>query len=100
MSAAARKLPRMCTLVVMAVFVLLNLAHVLFAQTTVGTGSIVRTVSDPSGAMVSGGKVTITNVAAGQVINLGMNSSGWFNSGPVAPGNYTCPWRELPNWHG
>ena len=60
----------------------------LFAQTTVGTGSIVGTVSDPSGAVISGGKVTITNVATGQVIELATNSSGSFNSGALIPGNY------------
>jgi hypothetical protein len=63
-------------------------ARPLFAQTTVGTGSIVGTVSDPSGAVVIGAKVTITNVAAGEVINLTTNSSGSFNSGSLVPGNY------------
>ncbi len=60
----------------------------LFAQTTVGTGSIVGTVSDPTGAVISGTKVTITNVATGQVIELTTNSSGVFNSGAMVPGNY------------
>jgi hypothetical protein len=60
----------------------------LLAQTTVGTGSIVGTVSDPSSAVISGANVTITNVAAGQVIELTTNSSGCFNSGALIPGNY------------
>lgn len=42
----------------------------LIAQTTVGTGSIVGMVSDPSGAVINGAKVTITNAATGQVIEL------------------------------
>jgi len=60
----------------------------LFAQTTVGTGSIVGTVSDPSEAVISGAKVTITNVATGQFISVTTNSSGAFSSGALIPGNY------------
>jgi hypothetical protein len=60
----------------------------LFAQTTVGTGSIVGTVSDPTGALISGAEVTITNVATGQVVRLATNSSGSFNSGALIPGDY------------
>ena len=71
-----------------AVFALLSLAPVSFAQTTVGTGSIVGTVSDPSGAVVIGAGITITNVATGQRIELTANSSGSFNSGALIPGNY------------
>ena len=70
MIAAAGKFARTFAPVLPAVFVLLSITGPLFAQTTVGTGSIVGTVSDPSGAVVSGAKMTITNVATGQVINL------------------------------
>jgi hypothetical protein len=51
-------------------------------------GELVGTVSDPSGAVISGAKVIITNVATGQVIDLTTNSSGSFNSGALVPGNY------------
>jgi carboxypeptidase family protein len=88
MSATARKVARIPLLVLLAVLVLLPLAPPLFAQTTVGTGGIVGTVSDPSGAVLVGAKVTITNVATGQVINLATNSSGAYNSGALVPGNY------------
>ena len=60
----------------------------LFAQTTVATGSIVGMVSDPSGAVISGASITITNLATGQVIELISNSSGSFNSGALIPGKY------------
>src|SRR5207237_5082827 len=60
----------------------------LFAQATVSTGSIVGTVSDPSGAVISGAEVTITNVATGQVVKLATNSSGSFNSGALIPSDY------------
>jgi len=59
-----------------------------FAQTTVGTGSIVGTVTDPSGAVVSGAKVVITNAGTSQQTSLTSNSAGAFNSGALAPGNY------------
>lgn len=60
----------------------------LVAQTTVGTGSIVGTVTDPSGAVVSGAKVTIANIATGQANELTTNLSGAYNSGALAPGQY------------
>lgn len=58
------------------------------AQTTVGTGSIFGTVSDPSGAVISSALVTIANTATGQLIKVATNSSGTFSSGALVPGNY------------
>ena len=55
--------------VLFVMLALLSFAAPLLAQTTVGTGSIVGTVTDPSGAVVNGAKVTITNSATGQAIN-------------------------------
>lgn len=46
------------------------------------------TVSDPSGAVIAGAKITITNVVSGQEIDLTTNSSGSFNSGALVPGKY------------
>jgi len=85
MSPDGRKLP---LLLAWPFLVLLSMACASLAQTTVGTGSIVGTVSDPSGAVISGAKVTITNVATRQIINLVTNSSGSFNSGALIPGDY------------
>ena len=75
-------------LVLMAASCLLGPTSPLLAQTTIGTGSIVGTVSDPSGAVISGATVNITNVATGRVIRVTTNSSGTFNSGALIPGNY------------
>src|SRR5271169_2645064 len=75
-------------MVLSAALALLSIGRPLFAQTTVGTGSIVGTVSDPSGAVVSGAQITIGNVATRQVINLVTNSSGSFHSGALIPGDY------------
>jgi hypothetical protein len=88
MSAVASKLASVLGFILSVFFVLLSFVLPLFSQTTVGTGSIVGTVSDPSGAVISGAKITITNVGTGQVIELTANSSGSFNSGALVPGNY------------
>src|ERR1700704_4361620 len=60
----------------------------VWAQTTLSTGSISGTVTDPSGAVVSDAKVVITNVNTGQTLNLTTNSAGTFGSGPLEPGHY------------
>jgi Carboxypeptidase regulatory-like domain len=65
-----------------------SLVSPLFAQTTVGTGSIVGNVTDPSAAVISGAKVTITNVSTGHVTSLTTNSSGAYTSGALLPGDY------------
>ena len=59
-----------------------------WAQSTVGTGSLTGAVTDPSGAVVSGAKVIITNVGTGQALNLPANAGGTFASGPLDPGTY------------
>src|ERR1700674_5996593 len=82
------RLARILAVVLWALLPLLSVTHCSFAQTTVGTGSIVGTVSDPSGAVVSGADVTVTNLATGQIIRLTTNSSGAFNSGALIPGDY------------
>jgi L-asparagine transporter-like permease len=81
MSAVARRLARILGFVLTPIFVLLS--FVRFSQTTVGTGGIVGTASSPFGAVISGAKVTITDIAKGQVIELATNSSGSFNSGTL-----------------
>src|SRR5579863_4650327 len=58
------------------------------AQTTVGTGSITGVVNDPTGAVVGGATVTITNTATNSVMPLITNSSGAYTSGALTPGNY------------
>jgi hypothetical protein len=58
------------------------------AQTTVGTGSIAGTISDPSKAVIGGAKIIITNVSTRQLINARSNSAGVFHSGALIPGDY------------
>jgi hypothetical protein len=89
MHTTAERLGRMPSLILWVALLQSSLACALLAQTTIGTGSIVGTVSDPSGAVISAAKVTITNVATGRVIDLTTNSAGAFNSGALIPGDYT-----------
>jgi hypothetical protein len=60
----------------------------LVAQTTLSTGTINGSVTDPSGAVVSDAKVVITNTGTGQTSNLTSSTSGAFSSGPLDPGQY------------
>jgi Carboxypeptidase regulatory-like domain len=88
MSADANKLARILGFALPVFFMLVSFVPPFFSQTTVGTGSIVGAVTDPSGAVIRGAKVMITNPATGQVVGLATNSSGSFNSGALIPGNY------------
>src|SRR5204863_2000920 len=67
---------------------LLTFAASGVAQTTISTGSIQGSVLDPSNALVSGAKVTISNKATGQVLTTATNSAGTYASGALIPGNY------------
>jgi len=66
----------------------LLLSSVAVAQTTVAQGSIQGSVTDPSGAVVSGAKISITNKGTGQVVSTTSTSSGAYNSGGLIPGDY------------
>lgn len=81
---AGRRLVILALLLVAA----LVFSSVAAAQTTVGTGSIVGIVTDPSGAVLPGARVIITNVDTGAAVDLTSNSSGAYNSGALTPGIY------------
>jgi hypothetical protein len=74
-----------CLTIILTISLAVTVAH---AQSTVGSGSVIGTVTDPSGAVVAGAKVTISNIDTGQTINLTANQSGAYNSGPLIPGQY------------
>jgi hypothetical protein len=61
----------------------------LNAQTTISTGSIQGSVTDPSGAVVSGAKISISNKATGRVLTVTSTAAGAYTSGALTPGNYT-----------
>ena len=83
---SSRVSARFCLLVMV---ILGMFSWVALAQTTISTGSIVGTVTDPAGAVVSGAKVAITNKGTGQTITITTTSAGTFASGALTPGDYT-----------
>ncbi|MGA9391338.1 MAG: carboxypeptidase-like regulatory domain-containing protein [Candidatus Sulfotelmatobacter sp.] len=70
------------------VVLLLFPAALVRAQTTISTGSIQGTIVDPTGAVVAGAKVTITDTTTGQAIIQTTTSAGTYTSGALIPGNY------------
>src|SRR5580704_598499 len=89
---------RRLTVVVFALLALLFVGQqAAFAQATVGTGSITGVVTDPQGAAVPGASVMVTNKDNGSSFELTTNSSGVYNSGNLAPGNYILK-LQAPNF--
>jgi hypothetical protein len=70
------------------VAVLFALTIPLVAQTTISTGSIQGFVIDPTGAVVSGAKVSIRSKGTNQTMVTTTNSSGTYASGALVPGDY------------
>src|ERR1700686_2171809 len=88
MSAPAGKHAWLFVYTLVSLLALGSIPYTACGQTTVGTGSIVGKVSDPSDAVISGARVTITSIQTQQVVRLSSNSSGWFDSGALVPGDY------------
>lgn len=80
---------RLLRAVSLAALVCLALPTLLCAQTTISTGSIQGIVSDPSGAVVSGAKVSITNKSKDRTVNTTTTSAGTYISGALTPGIYS-----------
>src|SRR5580700_10501734 len=74
--------------VALVMFACLLCSSLLLAQTTISTGSIVGTVTDPQGAVISGARVTITNKGTQQTITTNTTSAGTYASGALIPGDY------------
>src|SRR5438105_15590373 len=67
-------------------FFLLSFSAVSLAQ---GLGSIVGTVSDPSGAVLSGAKITATEIGTGLVRATSADSQGYYVISSLKPAQYT-----------
>src|SRR6266404_9145112 len=63
------------------------LCATVFAQTP--TGTIRGTVTDQSGAVISGAAVTVTDAATGRTIDLKTTPEGIFVAPLLLPGDYT-----------
>ncbi len=73
-------------------FVALMLATFGFAQST--GGRILGRVADPSGAVLAGVRVTVTNQATGVVRTVQTNDSGDYVVVEVQPGTYTVSFEQ------
>ncbi|HWK31989.1 MAG TPA: TonB-dependent receptor [Terriglobales bacterium] len=78
-----------------ALFLFLFLCAVTFAQTY--QGRILGTVTDSSGAVVAGAKVTITNPDTGLTRSLTTTDAGDYVAPALPPGNYQVT-VEAPNF--
>ncbi|MFZ0634988.1 MAG: carboxypeptidase regulatory-like domain-containing protein [Candidatus Acidiferrales bacterium] len=67
------------------------------AQSTIATGSIQGSVTDPQGAAVPDAKIAISSKDTGEIIDLQSTSSGVYNTGGLKPGTYTVR-VEAPNF--
>ncbi len=77
-----------CSVWLVLLTTLVLLSSAAFTQTTVSTGSIVGTVTDATGAVLAGAKVTIVG-STGQTIKLTTNGQGGYSTGSLIPGLYT-----------
>ena len=72
-------------------FILLTVLSLAFqaARAQVSTGSILGTISDPTGALVNDATVTITNSRTNETRTVVTNTSGLFNVPNLIPGQYS-----------
>jgi hypothetical protein len=77
-----------CRPIVFAV-VIVVLGFPTFARAQKDAGSIVGTVKDPTGALVSDAKVTVTDVERGTNFSATTNDAGEYVAGPLRVGRYT-----------
>lgn len=73
--------------ILLVVLVSAAFASLVLAQTA-GTGVIVGTVTDPTGATVVGATVTVTDIATNAVRNATTNESGRYDFPNLPPGKY------------
>ena len=71
----------------LAVLLTCVFAATAFGQTT--TGTISGTITDPSGAVVAGATITVTNPATGAERSVTSNEQGAFDVPALQPGKYT-----------
>src|SRR6266850_1988276 len=81
------KLPRVSSLLLTLVFTFV----LMFAPTVSAssTGSITGFVKDPSGSMISGGKLTLTNMSTNAKLEAESDSNGGFQFLQLAPAMYS-----------
>src|SRR5215469_16883116 len=69
--------------------VLLLSLFVVYVAAQIETGTLSGTVTDPSGAVVPGAKITATNTGTGLTRTVNTNSGGNYVIVDLPPGNYS-----------
>ncbi len=72
----------------------LGLASSVLAQNS-NSGDIRGTVTDPSGAVMPGVSVTVTNNDTGVITKYRTNNDGLYDTNSILPGNYTLTFNKL-----
>jgi hypothetical protein len=80
--------PYLCALVVFVLCALFTTCGLLSAQTG-ATGAIIGTVTDPTGAVVVGAQVKVTDVASGGTRTVESNDHGRYVVSLLPPGQYS-----------
>ncbi|HWC16086.1 MAG TPA: carboxypeptidase-like regulatory domain-containing protein, partial [Terriglobales bacterium] len=80
------RIPRSVPLFLLTVVVFLACSLTALGQTE--TATITGTITDPSGANVSGASVKVTNVETGAVVQTSSNGSGLYVIPNLRPGHY------------
>src|SRR6476469_2254370 len=80
--------PHKMLLLLLLILTIANLNLAGWSQSTVSTGSIQGTVTDPNGAVIPNAAIGITNQATKQSVKLTSSSTGTFASGALQPGQY------------
>ncbi len=76
----------------LAILFTLSVSQPALSQTA--TGSIIGTVTDPSGAVVPGVAVTIRSVSTGATRTLATTNAGTYSATALAPGQYTVSYQQ------
>ncbi len=88
---------RLATFTFALLIVLLFAAQPARSQTTIANGSIQGTITDSTGAALTGAKIEITSKDTGQKLEMKSSANGTYSSGPLIPGDYVV-WVEVPNF--
>src|SRR5438270_6309225 len=85
---------RRCCLYTVLVVVSILLIGSRPALSQTATGSIIGTVTDPSGAVVSGATVTIKSLSTGATRTLTTTQAGTYSAAALEPGQYAVNFRQ------
>jgi hypothetical protein len=80
--------------IAVAAFVLL-LASPLTTLAQIATTSLRGVVKDPSGAVVPGAQVVLTNNSTGQILNTTTNTAGEYTFTQISPASYTIDLKAM-----